>query len=379
MPASPTRQLLEKLIAIPSVNPDGDPGTPHTGEKEIVAFLSGELRKAGATVKTRNVQPGRPNLLARFPLRGKPKTRILFAPHSDTVSVTGMTVEPFKPVVRQGKLFGRGACDTKGPMAAMITALAETTRQPEYRQGETEFHFAAFMGEETGCVGARAFADSGEARPYQLAIIAEPTDFKIVHAHKGCLWARIDIPGRAAHASISHPEDNAIFKAARVLTALQKDFLPWLEGFSHPFLGKTTLSPGIIEGGSKANIAPERCSITIDIRTIPNLPSSKIKSRLEALLKKTAPGATVSVPTIGGSLNTDHRHPLIQAILPATRGLDAAPWFCDAAALAAVGVPAIACGPGSIRQAHTKDEFIRLKDLDDGHRRYVRMMRLLLD
>ncbi|MEM1157968.1 MAG: M20/M25/M40 family metallo-hydrolase [Verrucomicrobiota bacterium] len=374
-----TEKLLKQLIAIPSVNPDGDPGTEHTGEKVIAQFLAEYLKALGAKVKLTNVEKDRPNLFARFPVKGKVKQRILFAPHSDTVSVAGMTISPFKPTVKGGKIYGRGASDTKGPMAAMLTALAEVTATPEYQNGETEFTFAAFMGEETGCIGATAFAQTKEAKRYDLAIIGEPTSFKMVHAHKGCIWAKVTIPGRAAHASIADPAQNANLKMGRVLRAIENDFLPWLENFPHPVLGLTTASPNILSGGSKANISPQQTELTIDIRTTPKLPVSKLEKILKQILNQTGTGAKLSMPIAGTAMHTDPEHPLLQKIKPATRGFDTAPWFCDAAKLAEIGVPAIALGPGSIKQAHTKDEWIEVSDLNDGHQRFVKVMHRLLD
>lgn len=374
-----TETLLKKLIAIPSVNPDGDPGTPHTGEKAITDFLSAYLRGHGAKVRLIRVERDRPNLIARIPINGKVKRRILFAPHSDTVSVAGMTVDPFRPVVKSGKLYGRGSSDTKGPMAAMLTALSTVTDSDAYRKGSTEFTFAAFMGEETGCVGATAFAKTAQAKKFDLAVIGEPTRFKMVHAHKGCVWATVRITGRAAHASIACPSENSNLKMGRVLHMIESEFIPWLQRYPHPVLGCTTASPNILSGGSKANISPQQTELTIDIRTTPNLPVTRIEKKLNQLLKKTKTGAVLTMPVAGSAMNTDPSHPLLRHILPATRGFDTAPWFCDAAKLAEIGVPAIALGPGSIRQAHTKDEWIKIKDLQDGHSRFVKLMHLLLE
>ncbi len=378
-----TVDLLKHLVAIPSVNPDGNPGVTRPGEGALVRFLARLLRSTGAKVRIDEILPGRPNLLARFPLRSTQRSsvrrRVLFAPHSDTVSVVGMTIDPFDPVVKGGKLFGRGASDTKGPMAAMLTALMDVVERDEYLDGHTEFHFAAFMGEEAGCVGSRSFASLAEAKDYALAVIGEPTDFHVVHAHKGAVWAEITVPGQAGHASVSLPDSNAHFKMARVLTALEKDFLPWLARHPHPVLGCATATPTILAGGSKANIAPQDSRLTLDIRTVPNLSRRMLMTKLDELLKATGTGARFQFPEGGMALDTPPDHPLIQAILPATRGLTVAPWFCDAASLAAVGVPAVALGPGSILQAHTKDEWIRVKDLEDGHQRFVRIMEYLME
>jgi acetylornithine deacetylase/succinyl-diaminopimelate desuccinylase-like protein len=263
-------------------------------------------------------------------------------------------------------------------MAAMLTALTKVTATKKYLGGHTEFTFAAFMGEETGCIGATAYAKTKAATRFDLAIIGEPTDFKIVHAHKGCIWADVRVPGRAAHASIAKTSENSNLKMARVLLAIEAEFLPWLKQFPHPVLGVTTASPNIIRGGSKQNISPQETTLIIDIRTVPSLPASRIQTKLSQILRATKTGAQLTMPPAGTAMDTDPNIPLIQKILPATRGLDTAPWFCDAAKMAEIGVPAIALGPGSIKQAHTKDEWIKQSDLEDGHTRFVQLMHLLL-
>jgi len=373
-----TTRLLRDLVRIPSVNPAGDPGTRETGEKKLAEFIAARLRKAGARVIFQSVERGRPNLLARFPVKRTPTMRILLAPHLDTVSVANMTIPPFRGFTTKGRLYGRGASDTKGPMAAMLTALFEVTRREAYQDGTTEFSFAGFMGEESGCEGARYFTAKSQRPRYDFAIIGEPTDGRIVYAHKGCSWTLIIIPGKGGHASLADYKVNAILRAGRVLKRIEQEFIPWLEQFRHPVLGPPTAVPTILRGGSKGNIAPDQVTCTLDIRTTPSLPVSTMKNKLLQLLDDSDTGAFCQFPVAGDPLDTDPRHPLVQQILPACRGLTVAPWFCDAAALARGGIPAIALGPGSIKQAHTADEWISLKSLQDGHRRYVKVLERLM-
>ncbi len=177
-------RLLEELVAIPSVNPAGDPGTPHVNEQALAVHLEKWTRKAGAASELMPVLPDRPNLLATWkPLRPV-KTRLCFAPHTDTVSVAGMTVAPFSPTIRRGRLYGRGASDTKGPMAAMLWAIAEWWRTGG-RESSVEVTFAGLMGEEAGNDGAHALAARRPKLKADLVIVGEPTDLKIVTAPQG--------------------------------------------------------------------------------------------------------------------------------------------------------------------------------------------------
>ena len=118
-------ELLQALVRIPSVNPDGHPGTDQVGEKACAEFVGDFLRNCGALVEYQEVLPGRPNVIGRFPVDRPGKPRLIFAPHTDTVSIVGMTIPPFSAELREGKIFGRGASDTKGPMAAMLWTLWE--------------------------------------------------------------------------------------------------------------------------------------------------------------------------------------------------------------------------------------------------------------
>ncbi len=372
MKLSPTATLLRALIAIPSVNPADRPGTPHVGEKALAEWLAKWLKKRGAAVRLQPVLPGRPNLVARFQGRGKNRKRLLLAPHLDTVSVEGMSIDPFDPVVRNGRILGRGASDTKGPMAAMLTALESHIHESGGKSG-WDIDFVATMGEETGCLGAHAHAK--HSPDYDFAIIGEPTDLKMIHAHKGAVWLEIDVPGRARHASIATPADNAILSAAPLLDWLAHDLPPLLPRSPHPVLGLASVNPTILHAGTKANISPELCRIVIDIRTTPAWKLADFLKAASPLLKKIR--ARTRVIQESNPLDTNPNNPHIRRISPLTRGLAAAPWFCDAAVFGARGIPAVALGPGSIQQAHTKDEFIRLADLERGHRVYREVLRAL--
>ncbi|MBC8125727.1 MAG: M20/M25/M40 family metallo-hydrolase, partial [Gloeobacteraceae cyanobacterium ES-bin-144] len=203
--------LLQQLVRIPSVNPDNAPGTQHTGEETLAIFLSGWLESIGAEVCLEEIQPGRPNLIARFaPLDGRP--RILLGPHLDTVGVAGMTINPFGGEIRDGRIWGRGASDTKGPMAAMLWALHENSGA--LADSPIAIDFVAFMGEESGQHGSKDFAKRHSA-DYVFALVGEPTSMDIVHVSKGSLWATLRATGKAAHSSMPECGENAILKLTR--------------------------------------------------------------------------------------------------------------------------------------------------------------------
>ena len=359
--------IARELVRIPSVNPDGDPGTPRTGEAACAEWLSGFLSAVGAEVEMREVLPGRPNLVARFPSDRVGKPRILFAPHTDTVSVTGMTIEPFSGEIRDGRLFGRGATDTKGPMASMLWAMQEAA--PMISALPYEIWFAGLMGEEAGQHGAKALSAQEE---FAFVIAGEPTDLDVVHTHKGSAWLSLHTTGVAVHASRPEAGVNAIYKMCEAVDAMRTDVAPALAALADPVLGHPTVSVGTISGGSKVNIVPDSCHAVVDLRTIPGQDLSLVEERIRARVPDIEISRTVSPP-----LFTDPGHPLVQALQRCGAGLAGAPWFCDAAVFAGNGCPAVAMGPGSIAQAHTCDEFISVEDLENGAQFFLGFLRSL--
>ncbi len=373
-------ELCQALVRIPSVNPDGDPGTDSTGEGACAAYVASFLKKAGAEVVLDEVMPGRPNVIGRFAAApgadGQRKPRLLFAPHTDTVSVGGMTIDPFKAELRDGKVWGRGASDTKGPMAAMLWALWEM--RDALSDLSYEIHFAGFMSEESAQLGSQHFAK--HHGPYDFAIIGEPTDLKTVFKHKGCLWADVVTTGVAVHGATPEKGVNAIVKMARIVQALDSDFrreLVFLGG-TDPWLGASTINLGMIQGGTRSNIVADRCTLRVDMRTTPEI--NRNGGALQALtdfVTRLDPTAEVVPLPETFPLNTDPEHPMVHTLVACGAELTGAPWFCDAAFLAAAGTPSVAIGPGSIAQAHTKDEFIAASDLEDGAAFFIQLLRQL--
>ena len=360
--------IASALIRIPSVNPDGgDPGTDQTGEAACAIWVADFLRGCGAEVSLREVLPGRPNVVVRFPSRRAAGRRILLAPHLDTVSVSGMTIDPFSGEVRDGCLLGRGASDTKGTAAAMLWALREA--QEILANSPYEIWFAGLVGEEAGQFGAKALAAEEQ---FDFVMAGEPTSLDVVYTHKGSCWLQLRTHGRAVHASQPEAGENAIYQMLQAIECLRQEGIPRLAANSDPILGTSTLSVGTIRGGSKVNIVPDFCEAAVDIRTIPGMDPEFITdllrqrvSNIEIDLKRSQP------------LRTDPSHPLISQLESLGSKLVGAPWFCDAAIFASHGFPSVAIGPGSIAQAHTADEFIRVADLEAGADFFLRFLKSL--
>jgi acetylornithine deacetylase/succinyl-diaminopimelate desuccinylase-like protein len=278
-----------------------------------------------------------------------------------------MTIDPFGGSVRDGKIWGRGASDTKGSMAAMLCALDRARDLLPFL--DHEIWFAGLMGEESGQHGAKALAAS---ETFDFVIAGEPTGLRTVHAHKGSLWVTLTSRGKAVHASAPERGENAIYSMTAAIEEIRRKVIPAITEAEHPLLGRTTLSVGTIRGGSKTNIVPDHCEATLDIRLIPGADPEQILS----LLREAAPGLLIehhgSAP-----LHTEASHPMVRRLASIGAAPVGAPWFCDAAVFAERGMPAVALGPGSIAQAHTADEFITIDALEQGVSFFERLLRSL--
>jgi acetylornithine deacetylase/succinyl-diaminopimelate desuccinylase-like protein len=369
-------ELLQQLVRIPSVNPDNPAGTDRVGEEALAIFLEGWLAEIGGEVVLEEIKPGRPNLIARFaPRDGRP--RILLGPHLDTVGVGSMTIDPFGGVVGDGRLWGRGASDTKGPMAAMLWGMKENAAI--LASLGVAVDFVAFMGEESGQWGSKDFAKH-HAHDYVFAIVGEPTSLDIVHTTKGSLWATLRATGKAGHSSMPEKGDNAAMKLARALDVLERELSNTLATFTHPVLGRSTINVGVLRAGSRPNIIPDLAEAEIDIRITPALRDA---GGALALLQKTigALGLPLEIirPLENPPMEIPATHPWIdrvQKVRPAC-GPVGAPWFSDAAHLSSAGLASVCMGPGSIDQAHTCDEFIEIAALEEGAEFFTRFIRSL--
>lgn len=370
------RQLLRELIALPSVNPAFLPALhPCAGEQRVAEFLASAGARAGLDVEMREVATGRPNVLLRLAPAGPIRRRILLLAHTDTVGVEPFSERIFDPVATPGKIHGRGACDTKGCVAAMVAALAGLAERGP-RPAHTEIIFAGVIDEENGQHGSRALAAEGFRA--DLAVVGEPTRLHVVTAHKGNLWLRVNTRGTAAHGSRPELGRNAIRLMARIVELLEGEYAQSLACRRRPLLRAPTVNVGAIQGGVQANIVPAHCEILLDRRTLPGETRASVLRELKGLLRDHGLQATFTdiKDAACHPLETDPENPLVRQFLRATRcpgpcGVD---YYCDASVLAHAGTPSLVFGPGDIAQAHTADEWISERSLEAGVRALARFL-----
>ena len=348
-------ELCQALIRIPSENPSGAPQSG--GEAKIAQFVAEFLQELGAAVEFEEIAKERSNVYATFPAPAGRRNRLLFAPHLDTVSTEGMTIDPFAATVRDGRIYGRGASDTKGPMAAMLWAL----RSVDLSTLQIAVAFAGLADEEADQLGAKACAKRKMA---DFVVVAEPTNLDVVFTHKGTAWIRMETMGKSAHASLPELGVNAIERMSEVFARLKAHFPQLCPVDHHPILGSASISIGCVKGGTKINVVPDHCIAEIDIRTLPG--QENMVGAIQEFIEAGGLPATVTPIKVSDPLFTNPEDPMVRRLAMIGSKLAGASWFCDAAVFARNGIPGVAVGPGSIAQAHTADEFIEIRELERG-------------
>jgi acetylornithine deacetylase/succinyl-diaminopimelate desuccinylase family protein len=359
--------LLTNLLAIESVN-SAYPGG--VGEAAMADAVEAWARDAGLGVERQQVTPGQDNVLVTLDAPGATET-LLYEAHMDTVALAPMGKGALQPSIRQGRVYGRGACDTKGSLAAMMVAI-ERLRD---RRAELPVNVVllAAVDEEHAFTGILRYIESDQSAG--AAVVGEPTDVHLVVAHKGCVRGTIRTVGRAAHSAEPHRGVSAIDAMAKVLVAL-RDMSERLAGDSHPLLRAPTFSVGLIEGGSGVNVVPKTCTITWDRRTLPNETPDTVLAQIDAVLDRVRERSgefRIERPApllVSEGLDTSPDELLVRAAGQAcvAAGLDGSPtgvpYGTDASKLQhRRGIPAIVFGPGSISQAHGADEYVPIEQL----------------
>jgi acetylornithine deacetylase/succinyl-diaminopimelate desuccinylase-like protein len=381
--------LLAALVRRPSVNPMGrDVSGPQYLEGRVSDYLTQRFTAAAIPWVRQPVSPGRDNVIARLEATVPNSPVVLWDAHQDTVPAEGMSIEPFVPLIHDGRMYGRGTCDVKGGLAAMTAALEQLARAPERRATVV---LAATANEEFGFTGALAVtrlwdaarpSPPGDAAPREfvgarpaVAFVAEPTGLDLVVAHKGSLKWRVRVFGRACHGAFPERGQNALYAAARAALAIEALAGELLTRHADHPCGPPTLSLGTLHGGTGVNLVPDLTVLELERRLLPGESASAAREEVMVRIAAACPGVRI-----------EHDPPFNDAYgLPdGTADPAAAPWVnalaaaahahghgrrtaarygTNAGVYAAAGVPSVVFGPGSIEQAHTADEWIALDEV----------------
>ena len=359
----PTIPLLRELVAIDSVNPSLVPGA--AGEGAIGEAIASHMRRAGLDVVVEEVVPGRSNVVGVIE-GSEPGLSLMFCGHMDTVGVDGMHA-PFDPIMRDGRLYGRGSQDMKGGLAAMIDAVRVASSRG-FRKGR--IIVAAVIDEEYASLGADAIAG---AWPADAAVVTEPTDLQIGVAHKGFAWAEVSTRGRAAHGSRPAEGRDAVFRMGRVMHRLEQLDRDLQARPAHRLVGTASLHASVIEGGREWSTYPDRCTLRLERRTVVGETGDTFMKEIEELLEGLRAEdaefeASAALTFARPSYEIPQGHPLPAALARAgaEAGFTAHPigmsFWTDAAILGSAGIPSVLFGPGGAG-LHSAEEFVYVDDV----------------
>jgi succinyl-diaminopimelate desuccinylase len=371
-----TTALLTELVAIDSTNLTLDPHG--AGEGAMATRLGGLLDRLGFTVSMQEVSPGRPNVLGVR--HGDPSLpTLLFEAHLDTVPAPPGGI----PIRREGdRLFGRGSCDCKGALAAMLCALEQVIADDA---SLPTLLIAGVVDEETAMTGSAALLAA--LPPIAGAVIAEPTSLLPVRAHHGVVRVAVTAHGRSAHAATAHLGVNAVLAAARALDALDRDLVRPLAATDHTLTGPATLTPTVIHGGIAPNIVPDACEVILDRRTAPGTTSATALTEIDAVLeslRRAGDDLRLGSPFVAlPSVETPADDPIVTAAERAASSALGRPVIAGGVAFATDachllgtgGIPSVVLGPGSIDQAHTADEWVDLREVETAVAVYTGIVR----
>ena len=353
-----SEELVAALVAIDSVNPDLVPGG--AGEDEIAQFVAAWLSDAGLEVELDEATPGRPSVIAVAPGSGGGASLMLNA-HIDTVGVEGME-RPFQPVVRDGRLYGRGAYDMKAGLAACMLAA----RQLRSERLAGDVIVAAVCDEEYASIGVQSVL---ERRRADAAIVTEPTGLRVCIAHKGFAWVELETRGRAAHGSRPAEGVDAITGMAPALTRLADLQAKLDSSAGHELVGPGSVHASLIDGGQELSSYPARCTLSLERRTIPGETAEDVLRECEALAAGLA-DAEVRLRLVREPFSVDRGAEVVGAVARAAEAVTGRPaelygesYWMDAAFIQAAGIPTAVFGPAG-EGAHAVDEWVDLASVD---------------
>jgi len=365
--------LLSDLVALPSINPEGrgDRRPDIEGEARVAEYVTRWFSDLDVAVTRVAALPGRDDVIVAAKGTETGAGALCLEAHMDTVGVEGM-VRPFAPEVRAGKLYGRGACDTKASLAAMMVAMRRAVETHRLPPGGV--CLVGAVDEEHHHAGARAFL--AEGMHLSAAIIGEPTGLEIVAAHKGQAYFQIRARGEAAHTSTPEHGVNAIELMADVVRGLRRRATESFAEGAHPLCGPSLLTVSMIKGGQSEHVVPDSCSINVDLRLSPGQTWQDTAPLVQGWINdEVCADAADRIEVVApyhqaGAMDTPVDHPLVVGLAAATRDVvgraevTGAPYNTDGSLFTDGGVPAVVFGPGSIAQAHADEEFVDLEEVE---------------
>ncbi len=342
-------------------------------EKNIADYIFNFLNKLGVAVEIVGSDPSHPIVVGK--IDAKVDDTIILEAHMDTVSHLNMSIDPFDPVIKNGVLFGRGACDTKASLATYLYSIEYLLKNKV--KLNKNIVFVAVHNEEYSFGGIKEFVKTGIKA--NLAIVGEPTKLNMIHAHKGVCRFWIKTIGKSSHAALPWLGLNAIYSMAEVISIIRK-YEQKLKINKHDDLGYATINIGKIIGGLAVNIVPDECKIEIDRRLLPDEQDHSVIADLKKLVPESL-NVHFSDPYISApAIFTLKSNPACQLLKSACLKADvdsifeSAHYATDASYLSSVGIPSIVFGPGSIERAHTHNEYVEINQIEKASRIIINLL-----
>jgi succinyl-diaminopimelate desuccinylase len=355
-------RLLTECVKLPTVNPPGD-------EKLAADWLAEQLERRGFNPRVDDLGGNRANVMAVLQGTGE-KPALVFNGHLDVVPVgdTPWMYDPFAGVCENGRLYGRGSSDMKSGLMAMVMA-ADALKQAGVRL-KGDLIFSGVADEETGALGAKAWVDAGGLQGVGAIVIGEPTNLEVYIAEKGAFWLEIVTYGKTAHGSMPDLGINAVMHMTAALQVLTRFSLPFQP---HPLFDKPTMNVGTIAGGHKTNVVPDRCTVTLDLRTLPGMRHEDILQDIRRTLdglREVIPEFTYDLRVIAerAPVASDPQAPIVETALAVLEAHGrrqppkATPGFATDASVfqPASGAPFMIFGPGIPQLAHQPNEYVEI-------------------
>lgn len=372
-------KLAQDLVRIPSCP------QVEAYEKEIAEYIYQLFEEEGIEVSIKPILGERPNVIAKIPGSGEGKSLMLTG-HMDTVPPYKMDIDPFGGEIIDGKLYGRGSVDMKGPLAAMIMTLIAFKRAKINLQGD--LIFVGVINEEYRSEGTEDLVKNGPKT--DAAIVGEPTNLQIAAGHRGLEWLDIKIKGKAAHGGTADKGINAISKAAKFIRKVEEELLPKFKAREHPLIGPPTLNFGVIKGGTQPSSVADECSIQIDRRWTPLETLDQVFEDLEDIIKELQEedrDFKAEIRRIESNMATmDHKpmeisldHPLVSSlkrvtgrVINKTAAIVSFPGWTDASLISNFGgIDTVVLGPGDLANAHSEKEYIEVAQLFPAYSIYA--------
>lgn len=373
-------RLTQDLVRFPSVNPPGN-------EEEVARFLGAYMRDAGLNVEIQQLEDQRANVIGRIP--GEGEGHLVFTGHLDVVPPGGQEWRhgPFNADLADERIYGRGACDMKGGVAAIVAAMAALAR--EGFKPKADIIAACTAGEEAGMIGALAMVERASLAGSRYLVVAEPSGLDVFIGEKGVLWVTVRALGQTAHGSMPELGVNAVSYMARLISRLEEYPFPWEQS---ELLGAPTLSVNVISGGNKVNVVPDMCEMEVDMRSVPGQDHGAIVASIRRIADEVAqeysPKITIELEVTNDkqSLETDRAEHLVEATIASATAVRGEPpivggvtFGTDAAYLGpGFGIPMVICGPGLPSMAHQPDEYVDTYQLAQAAEIYMDLSRRLL-